>query len=44
MKNVRGGSYSKMECHINTNTFVISSLYVTIKTQAVKRINHFTMK
>ena len=43
MKNVKGGSDSKMECGINTNSFAVSSLYVTIKTQAVQRIHHFTM-
>ncbi len=43
MKNVKGGSYSKMDCDINTNSFAISSLYGTIKTQAMQRIHHFTM-
>ena len=43
MKNIKGGSYSKMECDINTNSFVISNQYVIIKTQTVKRIHCFTM-
>ena len=37
MKNVKGGSYSKTQCDKNTNSFAISSQYVTIKTQAVQK-------
>ena len=42
MKNVKGGSYSKMECDINTDSFAIRCLYLTIETQAVQRIHTFT--
>ena len=43
MKNIKHCSYSKMECGIITNYFVISSLYATIKTQAVQWLHDFGM-